>query len=210
MLTSEYNITISSDSRFETSVSFVRNICEIINLNISSIESYIGVFCEILTAILLVWGCIVVKRIKDKKVDATTDFYSKLKVHLIHLKSQLGTEDFTVLNYLYDISIQGQENIQKPEDCQSFLDVINSLLSFLKSSDNQLHPSLKFFKNLNKLVDKLAEYTLLPDYHPFSDFNKQEVKKELASLTKMINELIEEIEKEQQELFKNIWKDKNS
>ncbi len=205
MLSIEYDITVSSNSCFDTIISYIRSICEIINLNISSIESYINIFCEILTAILLVWGCIAVKKIRDKKVDATTDFYSKLKVHLLHLKKQLGTEEFTVLNYLYDDPILEHSNLQKPTDYKTFLDVINSLLSFLKSSDNQVLPSLNFFNNLRQLVEKLSEYTLIPEFHPFSDLAKGEVKKELDNLQAIINDLINEIECEQKELFQKLW-----
>lgn len=204
MLNIKYNIIVSSNSCFDTIISYIRSICEIINLNISSIESFINILCEILTVILLIWGCITIKKMRDKKVDATTDFYSKLKVHLIHLKKQLGTEEFTVLNYLYDDSIIKQTTLQKPTDYKTFLDVINSLLSFLKSSDNQVLPSMNFFNNLKQLVEMLSEYTLIPEYHPYSDLANLEVKNELNNLKVIIEDLINEIESEQKELFQKL------
>lgn len=205
MLTIEYNFTMSCSKLINSIISFVLEICELINLNINSIESYINIISEILTIVLLIWGCIIVKKIKDKKLDATTDFYAKLKVHLIHLKNQLGTEELTVLNYLYDDTVLKQANLSKPDSYETFLNIVNSMLDFLKKSDNQVIPSSTFFDNINVLIEKLSKYTLMPYYKPFSDLNNQEVKKELDCLNTLIEDLINEISKEQMALFKAIW-----
>lgn len=178
-------------------------------INIECVQNYVTIIKDIVSIALLLWGVFTIKKMKDKKIDATTDFYAKLRVHLTLLKNHLGTEQFSVLSCLYNDQIIDQFITNKPKDkdIDYFLCLINDLFVFLKNTNNQVIPSKKFFDDIYEIIDKLTGYSQIPNYHPFTEYNDNTpLIEELKTINKLIDGIIQEISKEQINLYKPIWK----
>lgn len=63
---------------------------------------------------------IIIKKLRDKKVDAIIEFFSRFKIHLTVLKPQLRTCEHTVLSYLYSHDIQKAQSLSCQMTCQFF------------------------------------------------------------------------------------------
>jgi hypothetical protein len=153
-----------------------------------------------------------VSRIKDKKT-SLFNFCPRLSTYLKELKHKLqATHDRNILLCKFHTdSLINKNNIIIPnaEEINSFLNFIKNFMEFIKTTDNQIPLSSKFYETYKILIDKLLTYLDLGKVTPYGDYEPYEGKKiienEKKEINKIIDTLLKIIENEQERAYNNIF-----
>jgi len=181
------------------------NIIEITDKILGIIISLVSIF-GVIVGVSMAYSYI--SKIKEKKYEAIFNFYSRLHMYLLEIKSKLGSPDKTVLLRKYEQKcLEKITNITIPDEkeTKSFIKFVNDFITFIKDTDNQIPLSSVILKNYNDLKKYLMSSTLLGKDTPYSEYKENYyVKNEHERILSKINMLIEKIESKQYKIVAKI------
>ena len=169
----------------------------------------IGKVAGVLLSIVSIFGVIAgvymaydyISKIKERQYESIFNFYSRFHMYLLEFKIKIATPDKSVLLLKYNKNCLGSaNNITIPDESEVdvFKGFIITFISFLKDTDNQVPLSSSILEHCNNLKKVLIALTMLGKNTPYEKFdNNSPVTKEHAEIVKLINDLLDKIEKKQ-------------
>lgn len=181
--------------------------------NSENIKNIAEVFAAIIGGVCAIKGIYWLKGLRDKKIAATFGFWSQLAIKLKMLKKRLES-NHNLINNLYSIEAKKSWlNISAPPEKESlneFKGLVEEILSFIKDAPDQMPAYRGWTDDYSKLVDFLDDILYYDVSIPNAMFkfddpcSVEDRDKHLDDICKILSHLIEEIEKAQKSIEKEL------
>ncbi len=181
--------------------------------NSDNIKNVAEVFAAIIGGVCAIRGIYWLKGLRDKKIAATFGFWSQLAIKLKMLKKRLEN-NHNLINNLYSSEVKKYwHNISAPpeqEPLDEFKGLVEEILSFIKDAPDQMPAYRGWTDDYSKLVDFLDDIlyydvSVSDAMFKFEDSCSAEDRDKYIDATcEIVSHLIEEIEKTQKSIEKEL------
>ena len=184
---------------------------------LNTIDTVISIIVGIISIIGGLLGIFLLKNLREKNLNATLGYFSRLKVRIHSLNS-------TFESYYTEIFYRFLPENSRPEEDQTKIPFINDIINnfsdeaidtllFLKNEDNQMPADSNWMNEFNILLEFLEDmkYIKQPRYYKFSTykhFNENSVKDYYEKHSKNLSNILKSIEKHQEKIQDQLYKNK--
>ena len=184
---------------------------------LNTIDTVISIIVGIISIIGGLLGIFLLKNLREKSLNATLGYFSRLKVHIHSLNS-------TFESYYTEIFYRFLPENSRPEEDQTKISFINDIINnfsdeaidtllFLKNEDNQMPADSNWMNEFNILLEFLEDmkYIKQPRYYKFSTdehFNENSVKDYYKKHSNNLSNILKSIEKHQEKIQDQLYKNK--